>query len=136
MLTASSRYAIRALLTLADVPQSEFITVKDLAIASKIPHAYLSKIIKTLAIHGIVITRKGGGGGVKLNRDLVTFYEVCEAFEDSLIVHKCLLSNVPCNPDKPCAFHHTWSKERERILNYLQNSKIERGTASSTSSAN
>jgi Rrf2 family protein len=91
MFNASSRYAISALISLADILPTRFVTVKKLALVSKVPQAYLSKIIKTLAKHGIVTTKKGGSGGVKLDRDVISLYEVCEAFEDSLIVSNCLL---------------------------------------------
>jgi Rrf2 family protein len=124
VLSAPSKHAIRAVLCLAQAGDDDFVAVSDLAISAKVPAAYLSKLIKALAEHDIVVTRKGPGGGVKLNQKETTFYEICEVFQDSMIVDRCFLSSSSCNAKDPCPFHAAWSAERARIIRYLKQSKI------------
>jgi DNA-binding MarR family transcriptional regulator len=66
-MTQSTGYAITALGHVAAMGDQPLL-IKDIAEATGLPHPYLAKIIHTLARRGLVVTRRGVGGGVTLAR--------------------------------------------------------------------
>ena len=124
MLSRPSKYALRAIQELVEIPADEFLPVVDLAEIADVPAPFLSKLMKQLAYSGIVKTRKGVHGGVRLEKRTVSFFEVCEAMQDPIIVETCFLADKMCSKNSPCPFHERWSKERARIHGFLRKSKI------------
>lgn len=130
MLASSSKYAIRALICLSDIPGGDFVPVPKLADLSGVPDSFLSKLIKPIADRGLVLTKKGPGGGVRLGTKPVSFYQICEVLADPIVVETCFLSSDRCNAQRPCPFHTTWSRERDRIISYLKRNKIKKARSS------
>ena len=124
MLSTPTKHALRALLELATYDDSGFVSVETLAENADIPQPYLSKIVKVLANHGLVETKRGVRGGVKLARTSISFLEVAEAFQDPLLFDQCLLSSKACQKDEPCPFHEYWSSERGKIRTFLESTKV------------
>lgn len=129
MLSMSSKYAVRALLYLADQPGERFISVEELASKTGVPAPYLSKVMKVLARGELIEAKRGPQGGVRFTKPRATLFEVCTALEDPVVVFKCLLSNERCTPTHPCALHDRWSAERERLTAFLHTTVIERATS-------
>lgn len=67
MLSQTVEYALRAATFLATAVD-ESRTVDEIAAATHIPAAYLSKVLQQLVRHGIVTSRRGAGGGFALGR--------------------------------------------------------------------
>ena len=124
MLSTPSKYALRALMWLGTKSQTEFYSVRAIARGAKVPEPYLSKLMKKLAARKIVETKKGVGGGVRLKKDKVTFFEVCKVLGDPVISEYCMLSNKKCNKGKPCHMHSVWSREQNRIHSFLKRSAV------------
>lgn len=127
MLSVPTKYAIRSLRFLADVKRNEFLPVTVLASRTDVPAPYLSKIVKKLANHKLIFVKKGPGGGVSFPMKSITFYQVCEALDDPIVRDTCMLSKGLCSTVCPCPYHHTWTRERKRILRLLRKLKISRG---------
>ena len=127
MLAVSTKYALKALRELAKGSREDFMQVKILSEAADVPGPYLSKIIKTLAAKGIVETKKGITGGVKLARPRkpLTFLDVCVALDDPVVMQQCILSREGCNGAKPCDMHFGWKKIKEELLAFLEQAQIE-----------
>ena len=68
MLTISnkSKYAIAALLTLAEFYSSGLLQIKDIASRCDIPHQFLEQIFNRLGKAGIVKSTRGKNGGYEL----------------------------------------------------------------------
>jgi Rrf2 family protein len=65
MLSRTAEYALRTVVYLAGgAPQAR--TTEQIATATKVPHAYLSKVIQHLNRSGILRSQRGIGGGVSL----------------------------------------------------------------------
>lgn len=126
MLASTTKYGIRALLYLAKLPGGEFIQVKELSERSDVPGPYLAKIMKTLAQKGVVITRKGAHGGVRIpeRETPLSFYEVCVALDDPIAESQCMLSKKECGKGRPCAYHERWKAARAGSINFLESMKI------------
>lgn len=68
MLTAKGKYGLKALVHLAQMPPGELALVNDIATANNIPKKFLDAILGDLRNAGIVLSRKGKGGGYRLAR--------------------------------------------------------------------
>lgn len=65
MISQTVEYALRTMVYLAD-QSPEPRTTDQIAVATKVPKAYLSKVIQSLAKAGLVKSQRGLGGGVAL----------------------------------------------------------------------
>jgi len=95
MISQTVEYALRAIVALArhaDRPQ----TSRELADATRVPVAYLSKILHTLTRAGLARSQRGPGGGFTLGRppaDL-TVWDIVEAVEPIKPIKECPLGGV------------------------------------------
>lgn len=126
MLSQQSKYALRALMYLNRLESNKYLRVDQIAEATDLPAPYLSKLLKLLVQHGLLISRRGKNGGVALNpgKGKITFYDICVALEDPIILSECVLFKKPCNEDHPCAFHKKWAATKKRLLEFLDQEKL------------
>jgi Rrf2 family iron-sulfur cluster assembly transcriptional regulator len=126
MLSQTVGYAITALGHLA-VAETGPILVRDIAAATDIPGAYLSKIINTLAKKGFVVTQRGIKGGVTLAQPPgdVTLYDLCLALDDPLIQNRCMLGTSVCSDERACPAHRFWVSHRMRQVEFLKQTSLQ-----------
>ena len=67
LISTKGRYALRAVVDLAEHMSEGYIPLKDIASRQDISSKYLEAIIKTLVKEKIVVGVRGKGGGYKLN---------------------------------------------------------------------
>lgn len=67
LISTKGRYALRAVVDLAEHMSEGYIPLKDIASRQDISSKYLEAIIKTLVKEKIVVGMRGKGGGYKLN---------------------------------------------------------------------
>lgn len=67
LISTKGRYALRAVVDLAEHMSEGYIPLKDIASRQDISSKYLEAIIKTLVKKKIVVGMRGKGGGYKLN---------------------------------------------------------------------
>lgn len=106
-LAAPVRHALQALGLMAASPG---FSLDAAAVARRcgLPAAALSKSLQRLAQRGLLESRRGPGGGYRLARspERVTLAEVAEALDGADRRRgRCLLEEVPCRGDSPCALH-------------------------------
>jgi Rrf2 family nitric oxide-sensitive transcriptional repressor len=85
-------YALRAAVHLAsEAPAGR--TTDQIAEATRVPRAYLSKVLQSLGRAGIVHSQRGLGGGMTLTKtgDEITILEVVNAVEPLQRIHTCPL---------------------------------------------
>lgn len=92
MISQTAEYALRAIVALAQEPGRTLLTPQIAAI-TKVPPAYLSKILGTLGRHGLVRSRRGVGGGFFLAKEpgLITVLEVVNAVDPLKRIERCPL---------------------------------------------
>jgi Rrf2 family transcriptional regulator, nitric oxide-sensitive transcriptional repressor len=92
VLSQTVEYALRAAVHLAQ-ESPEACTTDQIAVATRVPRAYLSKVLQALVRGGIVQSQRGLGGGMTLARptDQVTILEVVNAVEPLQRIHTCPL---------------------------------------------
>src|SRR5262249_28114012 len=92
MFSRTVEYALRAVVYLgSQAPGAR--TTEQIADATKVPQAYLSKVIQALNRSGILRSQRGIGGGISLGRDAdrLTIYDVVSAVEPWERIQSCPL---------------------------------------------
>src|SRR6059058_5380797 len=92
MFSQTVEYALRAVVHLADrAPEPR--TTEQIAEATRVPKAYLAKVLQGLVRAGIVRSRRGLHGGVSLARPAaeLTILEVVNAVEPIARIRECPL---------------------------------------------
>lgn len=95
MFSQSVEYALRAMVHLADHAPAPR-TTDQIAAATQVPKAYLSKVIQGLRRAGVVRSRRGIGGGVVLAKApaKLTILEVVNAVEPIGRIRQCPLGLI------------------------------------------
>lgn len=118
-LSSEGRYALRALLYLAQV--GERVTADRISAEARIPRRLLARILVDLSRAGLVQSEQGRGGGSRLARPAgdITLRDAVEAAEGPFGVTHCIMHNRACGEGAPCALHAAWEMGQQAILDYL-----------------
>lgn len=105
MLSQTVEYALRAATYLATVPRQSR-TVDQIAEATHVPVAYLSKVLQQLVREGIVASRRGAGGGFTLARtpEKVRILEIVQAVDPIQRITTCPLG-LAAHGKRLCPLH-------------------------------
>ncbi|NNJ79721.1 MAG: Rrf2 family transcriptional regulator [Xanthomonadales bacterium] len=121
-LSRPAEYALRAMTYIARLEPDRRIRTIDLSKEIDVPAPFLSKIMRSLALAGIVDAKKGHHGGFLLAKDPgeVRFIDVLRAVEFEPSTEHCLFGLRNCDARNPCPLHHEWSLLREQIENWAR----------------
>lgn len=124
-LSQTTGYAVLALSCIHG-PEGNPVLVRDIASCTGIPKPYLSKIIHALACRGLIVTRRGCGGGVTLSKppDQISLLDVAEAVEGSSWLPLCILGLEDCSDLRACPTHDFWKAESKRIETKLRKTSM------------
>jgi len=131
MLSKKAKYAIKALLALADHQSEEPIRIADLARAERIPPKFLEMILLGLKNQGILQSRKGKGGGYRLARSPSDIYlgQIVRMFDGPLAPVPCASQTayVPCadcRDEAICAVRLAMKEVRDATAKILDGTSI------------
>ncbi len=107
LLNKNTDYAIRALLALAQSPD-DFVSGRMIAASQSIPYAYLRRILQQLIHSGIVASKEGAGGGVRIlkSADSIRVKDLIEIFQGRLQLSECMFRKKVCPNRATCALRH------------------------------
>lgn len=102
-------YAALMLATMAERPATHR-TAAELAGKTGISPPTVSKLLKTLAHAGLVVSRRGAHGGYSLARapNAISAADVIEAIEGPLAVTECTLAPGLCELETTCQLSSQW----------------------------
>jgi len=125
MLSKTALSAVKALASLAGLPEGTYEGAASVARKIGAPQNYLSKQLKALTRTGLVQSQKGLGGGFRLGRDpqQIKLIEVVDPIDSISRWESCFLGGS-CHGTKPCAVHDQWSAVRQSYLDYLRQTTI------------
>lgn len=105
MLSQTVEYALRAVVQLAYLAP-EASTTSALAAVTRVPPAYLAKVLQSLVRAGIVRSQRGVGGGVSLEGDIrkLTILDVVNAVDPIQRIKHCPL-DIASHGAKLCPLH-------------------------------
>jgi Rrf2 family protein len=110
MLSQKAKYALRALMMLAEQPGSDLVLIADIAERENIPRKFLEAILVELRRHGLLFAKRGKAGGYRLARppEDITFGEVIRIMDGYLAPIPCA-SRYNFRPCDDCADPRTCS---------------------------
>ncbi len=125
-ITRQADYAVRAVLHLARMGNTERAATSTVAKEQHIPPSFLAKIISQLSIAGLLHTSRGARGGVTLARDPqdITLLEVVEAIDGPIQLNECVGSTGVCNFDDNCPIKPVWCNAQEELVNRLKSTNF------------
>lgn len=121
-ITRQADYAVRAVLHLARVGNSERSATSTVAKEQNIPPSFLAKIISQLSIAGLLHTSRGARGGVTLAREPrdITLLEVIEAIDGPIQLNECVGNNGTCAFDDNCPIKPVWCDAQDELVKRLK----------------
>lgn len=126
MLSRTATYALRAVVSLAELASDEYAGAGEVAGQVGAPRNYLGKLLRMLADQGVVESQKGKGGGFRLARrpDRIPIFDVVEPIDHVSRWGGCFLGRRRCSEKSPCAVHDRWGRVRDQYLSFLRETTV------------
>ncbi len=120
-LSTKSRYGIRALMELAGHYGNGTIAVREIAEDQQISWKYLETLFNSLKVAGLIMSRRGPGGGWALTRppEEIRLGEVIHALEGAMEVVPCVEHPETCARTDYCATREVYMEINAAILGVL-----------------
>jgi Rrf2 family protein len=129
LFSRACEYGLNAMIYVAqNTDGSSTVRVGEVAEALGIPLPSLAKVVQKLTRRGLLVSRRGPGGGIALARSAgeVTLLEVVEAIEERTLDSECVLGNSACSERAfHCPLHDQWKPLRAKVVAMLGGRSIE-----------
>jgi Rrf2 family protein len=127
MLSQKTRYALRALLFLAERAGARPVQIAEIAETQQVPRKYLELIMLDLKRAGLVASGRGPGGGYVLARrpEDISFVEVIRTTDGPIAMVPCASLNfyarcADCRDETACAIRRVMSRVRDDAVRVLE----------------
>ncbi len=126
-ITRQADYAVRAVLYLARLDNTERAATSTVAQKQRIPPSFLAKIISQLSIAGLLHTSRGARGGVTLAREPkdITLLEVIEAIDGPIQLNECIGEDASCAFDGECPLRPVWCEAQKELVARLKSTNFQ-----------
>ncbi len=131
MLSQKAKYALRALLMLAEAPADELVLIQDVADRQNVPKKFLELILVELKRHGFAHSQRGRSGGYCLARpaDSITFGQVIRAMDGPIAPLPCASLTAyrrcaDCGDEKSCAIRKVMRSVRDAMSEILDRTTL------------
>ena len=86
------------------------LSARDLADSTGLPLPTVSKLLKTLSTHGLLVSHRGPNGGYKLasRPSAITVEQILTALEGPVAITECSLDTHSCSLEHACATRPHW----------------------------
>lgn len=126
LVSQTAEYALRAMAYLATLENGAAVRALDLSEATAIPPHYLSKILRRLVLHDLLLSRKGHGGGFTLARprDQIRFLDILAAADAAPSENVCAFGWGSCDSQHPCPLHDSWNGMNQEFLRWARETTL------------
>ena len=143
MLTQRSRYALRAMLYLAEQNSGPTpIPMNRIADAANVPRKFLEIILADLRDAGLLHSHRGKMGGYVLSRPshMISLGEVVRTIEGPLALVPCVSRTAyrrcnDCKDEATCAIRHAMMRVRDETARILDGTSLADATAEELAAA-
>lgn len=120
-------YAVRMLVFLAMQSEEVYTTTSIIAKRQHIPEPFLLRISADLVRSGLIESRRGPGGGIKLAMPSseITVGKVVDCVDHTLAAIDCLTEPDACLISGACSQRELWGEVEQMLLDYLFEIKID-----------
>src|SRR6187399_1254182 len=132
MLSKKAKYGLHALGMLAQEYGNGPTLISDIAASEHIPHKFLELILLELKRKGILLSKKGKGGGYALSRppSQITVGEVIRALDGPLALLPCVSQTAyrrcdECVDELACGIRYVMKDVREATAAILDGTTLE-----------
>lgn len=122
MLSQKAKYALRALLMLAEASGDELVLIQEVADRQNVPKKFLELILVELKRHGFAHSQRGRSGGYCLARpaDTITFGQVIRAMDGPIAPLPCASITgyrkcADCSDERTCAIRKVMRTVRDAM---------------------
>ncbi|TNJ37482.1 Rrf2 family transcriptional regulator [Chlorobaculum thiosulfatiphilum] len=107
VLNKETDYAVRALISLG-MKSDGWVSAKVISGEQAIPYQFLRRILQELIRNGLVESKEGAGGGVRLAKEpgLIAVAEVIEIFQGKVQLSECMFRKQLCSNRANCVLRH------------------------------
>jgi len=125
-ITRQADYAIRAVLYISKLGDSQRAATSQIAKEQHIPPSFLAKIISQLSIAGLLQTSRGARGGVTLAKSPqeITLLDVVEAIDGPIALNECVHDDGACNFGDDCPLRPIWCDAQEDLVKRLKSTNF------------
>ncbi len=132
MLTQRSRYALRAMLFLAEQPaDGPPVPMGRIAESANVPRKFLELILADLREAGFLLSHRGKAGGYRLTRPahMISLGEVIRVIEGPLALVPCVSRTAyrpcrDCRDEATCAIRRAMARVRDETARILDGTSL------------
>lgn len=131
MISAEAKYALRALIMLAGVPEGQALLIGDIAERQNIPRKFLERILLNLNKAGLVQSRRGQRGGYALLKPAsqISFAQVLRLIDGPIAPLPCLSliayrKCADCTNEADCEIRQVFAAVAEASREVLEKASI------------
>jgi FeS assembly SUF system regulator len=127
-LTKFSDYGIVLLTHFASRPGQLSHNAPDLAAETGLPLPMVSKVLKTLARKGLLLSHRGVKGGYSLAHPPaeITVRDIIRALEGPIAITECIEHDAPdCNIEQLCPVRSNWNRINQAVEQALEGITLE-----------
>ena len=131
MLSSRAKYGLHAVLILAERFGEGPILISEISDAGEIPKKFLEHILLQLKRQGILVSRKGRGGGYELrcSPDQITMGQIIRILDGPLALTPCTsltayMKCEECMDERTCGIRLVMKDVREAVADILDNTSI------------
>ena len=121
-LSTRTRYAVRAIIELAQNKPNKPLQLKVIAQRQDISVKYLEQLMAVLRSSGFVRSVRGSKGGYVLAKepDQIKLSDVFHCLEGTVTTTECVENEDCCERSADCAARQVWTQVQQAIDNVLQ----------------
>jgi Rrf2 family protein len=126
LLTKETDYAVRATMNLARQGDG-FVSSRDISEKEQIPLQFLRRILQTLMKGGVVESREGAAGGVRLKADpgKLRIADLIRLFQGDIQLTECMFRRRICSNRKTCVLRRRINDIEEMVTREFEGITIE-----------
>lgn len=127
LLTKDTDYAIRAVIHLAQRPGA-WVSSRSISKEEGIPLQFLRRLLLTLRNNGLIDTKEGVRGGVRLKSSphKITVAQLIRIIQGEIKISQCLLRKRICPNRANCALRYEISKIEKMVIDHFERITIAR----------
>jgi Rrf2 family protein len=127
-LTRKADYGIRALYHIACQPPEKYCSVEEIGRTEGIPEGFLAKVVGELVRGGLLHSRRGMDGGLRLARPAseITVFDVIQVLEGPMEMNECLGPDPICRWLDICPMRRIWINLQDLVEERLRSVTVAR----------
>jgi Rrf2 family protein len=136
MLSQKARYALHALIVLAERGGREPMMIADIAEEARVPRKFLEQILLSLKRRGIVQSMRGRAGGYRLGRPAkeISFADIIRETDGPLALSPCVSVTAyhkcaDCVDEATCAIRKVLLAARDATADVLESRTLAQAVA-------